>query len=58
MLEAEDARYHTNFLPAYLEQFKRCTDTKKIPEILSDILNQLEQVNNQYSLNQQGQAVL
>lgn len=50
-LEAEDARYHTNFLPAYLEQFKRCTDTKKIPEILSDILNQLEQVNNQYSLN-------
>ena len=29
-LEAEDARYHTNFLPAYLEQFKRCTDTKKI----------------------------
>ncbi|MCQ4690412.1 AraC family transcriptional regulator [Clostridium sp. SL.3.18] len=50
-LETEDARYHTNFLPAYLEQFKRCTDTKKIPEILSDILNQLEQVNNQYSLN-------
>lgn len=52
-VKADDLRFHTHLLPAFLENLKNHSDTEHILSLISEMIQKLESLNKQYMLSQQ-----